>query len=172
MSAVQNLINEVSQKVRALETAQALYSRQLSPDFNTFDYINTDELGLSRILAALLDPKGSHAQQELFLKLFIEHCLPSIHKADQWQNFLKNIEKTKVFVEQVTSKSNSLRRMDVYLECQVEGESYGICMENKPYAADQSKQLEDYATELEKEVTELGTLFISMNLMTARASAV
>ena len=56
MSEVQTLINEVSQKVQALETAQALYSRQLSPDFNTFDYINTDELGLSRILAALLDP--------------------------------------------------------------------------------------------------------------------
>lgn len=52
MSAVQNLINEVSHKLKALETAQALYSRQLSPDFNTFEYINTDELGLSRILAA------------------------------------------------------------------------------------------------------------------------
>ena len=39
MSTVQNLINDVSQKVKALETAQALYSRQLSPEFNTFDYI-------------------------------------------------------------------------------------------------------------------------------------
>ncbi|WP_261871063.1 hypothetical protein [Psychrobacter sp. JCM 18901] len=46
MSTVQSLINDVSQKINALETAQALYSRQLSPDFSTFDYINTDELGL------------------------------------------------------------------------------------------------------------------------------
>lgn len=84
MSTVQNLINDVSQKVKALETAQALYSRQLSPEFNTFDYINTDELGLSRILAALLDPMGSHAQQGVFLKLFIEHCLPTIYKAPEW----------------------------------------------------------------------------------------
>ena len=150
MSEVQTLINEVSQKVQALETAQALYSRQLSPDFNTFDYINTDELGLSRILAALLDPKGSHAQQETFLRLFIEHCLPDMYKAPEWQVFLDSIDKTKVFIEQVTSRNNSLRRMDIYLQCQVGDESYGVCIENKPYAADQFEQLKDYAEELEK----------------------
>lgn len=150
MSEVQTLINEVSQKIQALETAQALYSRQLSPDFNTFDYINTDELGLSRILAALLDPKGSHAQQETFLRLFIEHCLPDMYKAPEWQVFLDSIDKTKVFVEQVTSRSNSLRRMDIYLQCQVGNDSYGVCIENKPYAADQFEQLKDYAGELEK----------------------
>ena len=150
MSEVQNLIHEVSQKVKALETAQALYSRQLSPDFNTFDYINTDELGLSRILAALLDPKGSHAQQETFLRLFIKHCLPDIYKAPEWQIFLDNVDKTKVFVEQVTSRSNRLRRMDIYLQCQVGDNSYGVCIENKPYAADQFEQLKDYAVELEK----------------------
>ena len=150
MSEVQTLINEVRQKVQALETAQALYSRQLSPDFNTFDYINTDELGLSRILAALLDPKGSHAQQETFLRLFIEHCLPDMYKAPEWQVFLDSIDKTKVFVEQVTSRNNSLRRMDIYLQCQVGDNSYGVCIENKPYAADQFEQLKDYAEELEK----------------------
>lgn len=147
---MQKLINEVSQKINALETAQALYSRQLSPDFNTFDYINTDELGLSRILAALLNPQGSHAQQGVFLKLFVEHCLPTVYKADKWQAFLNNIEETKVLLEVVTSKSNSLRRMDIYLQCQVGDKSYGICIENKPYASDQFEQLKDYATELEK----------------------
>lgn len=150
MSTVQNLINDVSQKVKALETAQALYSRQLSPEFNTFDYINTDELGLSRILAALLDPMGSHAQQGVFLKLFIEHCLPTIYKAPEWQIFLDNVDKTKVFVEQVTSRSNSLRRMDIYLQCRVGDNSYGVCIENKPYAGDQFEQLKDYAIELEE----------------------
>ena len=150
MSEVQNLINNVSQKVKALETAQALYSRQLSPDFNTFDYINTDELGLSRILAALLNPQGSHAQQEVFLRLFIEHCLPDMYKAPEWQIFLDNVDKTKVFVEQVTSKSNSLRRMDIYLQCKVGENSYGVCIENKPYAGDQFEQLKDYAVELEE----------------------
>lgn len=149
MSTVQSLINDVSQKINALETAQALYSRQLSPDFSTFDYINTDELGLSRILAALLDPKGSHAQQEGFLRLFVEHCLPVIYKNDNWQIFFNNLEKTDVFLEEVTGKSNTQRRMDIYLRCQVGDDSYGICIENKPYAADQLDQMKDYAIELE-----------------------
>ena len=148
MSEVQTLINEVSQKVQALETAQALYSRQLSPDFNTFDYINTDELGLSRILAFLLDPQGNHAQQETFLKLFIEHCLPNMYEVSERQIFLNNIEKTEVFLEEVTRKSNSLRRMDIYLRCKVDDENYGICIENKPYAVDQPNQLIDYYNEL------------------------
>jgi hypothetical protein len=150
VNEVQTLINEVSQKIHALETAQALYSRQLSPDFNTFDYINTDELGLSRILAFLLDPQGNHAQQETFLKLFIEHCLPDMYEVSERQIFLNNIEKTEVFLEEVTGKSNSLRRMDIYLRCIVGNDSYGICIENKPYAADQFEQLKDYSEELEK----------------------
>ena len=148
--AVKTLINEVSQKIHALETAQALYSRQLSPNFNTFDYINTDELGLSRILAALLNPKGSHAQQETFLKLFVEHCLPDMYTHTERQVFLNNLEKTEVFLEEVTRKSGTQRRMDIYLKCQLDNDSYGICIENKPYAADQYNQLIDYYKELEE----------------------
>lgn len=148
MSAVKTLLEEVSQKINALETAQALYSRQLSPNFNTFDYINTDELGLSRILAALLNPKGNHAQQATFLKLFIEHCLPTIYAEPNWQSFIENIGKTEVFLEQVTVKSGTQRRMDIYLSCQTGVDSYGICIENKPYAADQFEQMKDYADEL------------------------
>ena len=150
MNKVQTLINDVSQKIHALETAQVLYSRQLSPNFSPFDYISTDELGLSRILADLLDPKGSHAQQESFLRLFIEHCLPTIHRDDRWQVLLDNIDKMEVVLEEVTSKSNSLRRMDIYLKYQVGNDSYGICIENKPYASDQYNQLIDYYKELER----------------------
>lgn len=150
MSVVQSLINDVSQKIHALETAQALYSHQLSPNFSPFNYISTDELGLSRILADLLDPKGSHAQQESFLRLFIEYCLPTIHRDDKWQVLLDNIGKMEVFLEEVTSKSNSLRRMDIYLKYQVGNDSYGICIENKPYASDQYNQLIDYYKELKR----------------------
>lgn len=149
MSAVQNLINEVNQKLNALETAQALYSRQLAPKFNTFDYINTNELGLSQILADLLNPKGRHGQEEDFLRLFIEYCVSDIYQNADWQIFLNNLDKTEVALEEVTRKSNTQRRMDIYLKCQVGDDSYGICIENKPYAADQFEQMKDYAIELE-----------------------
>lgn len=148
MEALQDLLNQVIKKTDALKTAQTLYSRQLAPKFNTLDYISTNELGLSQILADLLNPKGSHGQEEDFLRLFIDHCLPSIAKTSEWQNFLNSLNKTKVFVEEITWKSGTRRRMDIYLECEADGKSYGICIENKPYASDQFEQLKDYATEL------------------------
>ena len=150
MEKLQNLLNEVIKKTDALKTAQTLYSRQLAPKFNTFDYINTNELGLSQIIADLLNPKGSHGQQEDFLLLFIKHCLPSVTKDSNWNPLLKNLEKTRIFIEEITSASNTQRRMDIYLECKFGDESYGICIENKPYASDQFEQLKDYAEELKQ----------------------
>ena len=149
MSSVQSLIDEVGQKISSLMTAQALYSRQLAPDFNTFDYINTDELGLSRILADLLNQQGSHAQKANFLHLFIQHCLPCIYNDVHWQPFIAGLEQTKVTIEETTRASETFRRMDIYIQGQVGADSFGICIENKPYASDQFKQLEDYASELE-----------------------
>lgn len=141
------LLNQVIKKTDALKAAQALYSRQLAPNFNTFDFINTSELGLSRIVADLLNPSGSHGQKEAFLRLFVEYCLPIIHQ--KWHVFLDHIEQTKVVVEEMTWASGTRRRMDIYLECQTGDESFGICIENKPYALDQNNQLKDYAIELE-----------------------
>lgn len=151
MDNVQTLVNKVSRKLEALETAQSLYGRQLSPQFSIFDYINTDELGLSKIIGDLLNPKGSHGQQESFLRLFIEHCLPRLYQQESpWQAFIDHLKHTSVHLEEQTGKSDSLRRMDIYLRNQVKGQSYGICIENKPYAADQRNQLTDYALELDK----------------------
>ena len=164
MRAVQGLIDEVSQKVRALQTAQALYSRQLAPNFNTFDYINTDELGLSRILADLLNPQGGHAQKADFLRLFIQYCLPSIYKDAHWQSFIEHIEQTKVIIEETTRVSETSRRMDIYLQCRVGDDSYGICIENKPYATDQFEQIKDYAQELKnRRLTQWHIVYLNEN---------
>lgn len=150
MEELQNLLNEVTKNTDALKTAQSLYSRQLAPKFNTFDFINTDELGLSKILADLLNPKGSHGQKEDFLRLFIEHCLPNVTENLTWLPFMESLQQTKVFVEEITWKSGTRRRMDIYLECKADDKSYGICIENKPYASDQFEQLKDYAEELRR----------------------
>ncbi len=58
-----------------LETARALeveLDRHLARRFNVLDYVRTDELGLSKILADLFDPKGHHGQGTLFLQCFME----------------------------------------------------------------------------------------------------
>ncbi|WP_227430665.1 PD-(D/E)XK nuclease family protein [Psychrobacter sp. I-STPA6b] len=154
MNNVKTLLGDVSRKIDTLQTAQALYSKQLAPNFSVFDYISTNETGLSYILADLLNPQGSHDQEETFLKLFIEHCLPDISSTNEnqthWQPLMENLHQVSVLTEQTTWASKTKRRMDIYLETEINTQCYGICIENKPYAGDQENQLKDYAIELEK----------------------
>ena len=44
------LLHKVAIELEALAKARAHYSPQLAPDFSIFDYVDTSELGLSRIL--------------------------------------------------------------------------------------------------------------------------
>ncbi|WP_230656584.1 PDDEXK-like family protein [Psychrobacter sp. I-STPA10] len=153
MNNVKNLLENVNIEIKTLQSAQKLYGRQLAPNFSVFDYISTNETGLSYILADLLNPQGSHDQKETFLKLFIEHCLPDISNQAvsqiNWQPFLDNLSKVSVTIEEGTRASQTYRRMDIYLSCTVNEQHYGICIENKPYAGDQKNQLKDYASEIE-----------------------
>ena len=152
MDSVQNLLKEVNAKIKALDTAKQLYGEQLAPNFLVFDFVNTNETGLSWILACLLDPKGSHGQKTLFLENFIKICLPNIqhHKKKLWQNYLNSLSDITVKTEDTTTASQSYRRMDIYLSAKINDETFGICIENKPYANDQPDQLTDYFKELEK----------------------
>lgn len=43
-----------------------------APDFCLLDYLDSRENGISRILANLLDPMGSHGQGARFLEAFIK----------------------------------------------------------------------------------------------------
>lgn len=149
MEQVQNLLNEVNSKIQSLETAKSLYSEQLAPDFQVFDFVNTSENGLSWIIANLLNPKGTHGQKTLFLEQFIRICLPKIQNNTVWQNYLENLTQTEVETEATTWANQAYRRMDIYLSARINSETFGICIENKPYANDQENQLADYFLELE-----------------------
>jgi|UPI0004ADFD44 hypothetical protein len=149
MQQVQNLLNEVNSKIQSLETAKSLYSEQLAPDFQVFDFVNTSENGLSWIIANLLNPKGTHGQKTLFLEKFIRICLPNIQNNTVWQNYLENLTQTEVETEATTWANRAYRRMDIYLSARINSETFGICIENKPYANDQENQLADYFLELE-----------------------
>lgn len=144
MKNVENLLRCVSQELRALEVARSKYAQQLAPDFSIFNYIYTDEMMLSRMIADLLNPKGDHAQGHVFLSLFLKQLTNAPHYS------LLDIHRAKVDTEVLTFRSRTQRRMDIYLEIPYSDGSntFGICIENKPYAADQPNQLIDYAKEL------------------------
>ena len=122
-----------------LETAQALddeLDRQLARRFNVFDYLRTDELGFSRMIADLLDPGGKHGQGAAFLKLFVEKL-----------EFAKNVDVAKAKV-QTELEIHRGRRIDIVVEI---NDEHCLAIENKSnYAADQVDQVKDYLSWLKK----------------------
>lgn len=126
------LLDDVAFKIGTMTEARKRFAAELAPNFNLFEYLRADELGLSACLASLLDPKGKHGQGPVFLDAF----LGTVAKKATWA---KSSETCRVRIE---VEANG--RLDIYLEF-VEGV---IGIENKPWAGDQSGQLSRYADHL------------------------
>ncbi len=69
LSELKSFFSEIRDKV---EPQQRLLDQKMATGFNVFDFIDPDENKLSDILAWLLDPKGSHGQNDLFLQLIFK----------------------------------------------------------------------------------------------------
>ena len=117
--------------------------KHLAHRFNVLDYMRTDELGLSRIIADLLNPEASHGQGSLFLHRLLDHfdkqlAGPELEPAD-----------AEVFVEHEIANQ---RRIDIVVRIPgVNGKSSCLAIENKPYAGDQENQVKDYLDYLNRE---------------------
>ncbi len=131
---ITSLLDKVAFKTEALKEARERFADRLAPDFSIFDYLRTDEMGLSRCIASLLDSPGKHGQKEVFLEAFLEKI--------NWSG------NTKIRSVRLEKQANGQRRIDIYLQFQ-NGEIIGI--ENKPWAGDQENQLSDYASFIERE---------------------
>ena len=129
-------INQVIENFRLQREKTELYD---SNRFNPFQFMRTDEMGLSKILAFLLDPKGAHGQGDLFLNSFLKY----IGK----HNFLA-YDNIQVCVEKATSEN---RRHDIFIEGFLNHRRHWIVsIENKlRFATDQEEQLKDYRDDLE-----------------------
>lgn len=104
-------------------------------NFNIFRIINvsSDELKHSSFIAELLNPKGSHGQGSVFLKLFTEQLGISPFVCD---NAKVHIEKS---IGKVTEEDGG--RLDIYID---DRKGNAIVIENKIYADDQPNQLIRY----------------------------
>ncbi len=63
--------------LKSIETLHREFECQKAPCFNLFRLVGiaTDEVNThSALLAELLDPRGSHGQEHLFLETFLRHC--------------------------------------------------------------------------------------------------
>jgi|WetSurMetagenome_2_1015567.scaffolds.fasta_scaffold13514_3 hypothetical protein len=147
---LQKFFTELQAKRDSFLKSYQYFAPQLAPQFTCFDFIffnpdnndenklKKDELKLSRIIAHLLNPQGTHAQGDLFLKLFIKEI---------GVNYLDCNQEVTINCEVVThSIQSSLRRIDILVD--FGNGCFGLAIENKPWATDQNEQLSDYSEHL------------------------
>lgn len=117
--------------------------------FNALRYLRYDELGLSRIIADLLDPSGDHGQGTTFIKTMLELLSATPEGSDSRRDrvpvsILTIAEHIQVEVERTIEAD---RRIDITVDFSTregDGDTYCLAFENKPYAGDQHEQCIDY----------------------------
>lgn len=131
---IQLLLTEISGISRKYD----LINQKTGNYFNIFDIagIGSDEVIMCRVIYELLNPKGSHCQGNLYLKLFVQHVI----KMDFSESDYKTV---KVYREYVITDD---RRIDLVIETQ----DKFIPIEVKIYAEDQPKQCFDYQSKAKK----------------------
>lgn len=133
-----------------LDRKQAMLDRRVAPQFSVFDYSKEQETNLSCAFGRLLDPAGTHGQDDVFLELF----LGEIRRLREDFPY-PDTRGCKVYLEYTTNGG----RIDIVLE--MPGKHW-IGIENKPWAAEQENQVTNYMTYLEElaESVEGGTAWI------------
>ena len=134
---LQQFFTELNAKRKAFDENYEYFAPQLAPQFNCFDFIAPNENKLSEIIAHLLNPQATHAQGNLFLKLFFKQIGIDYPDCNQ--------EITTVNCE-VAIQNN--RRIDILVD--FGKDCFGLAIENKPWTGDQDKQLSDYNEHLDK----------------------
>lgn len=136
---VSQLLHQTALLQEGYHQAERRYRAQIAPDFRPLSFFKINENTLSNCLAFLLNPKGSHGQGELFVTRFYQ--LAEQPRSEE------QIKSLAVFTEY---RLPSQRRIDILLT-----DDHGLIgIENKPWAADQDKQLYDYACWLQKTATQ------------------
>ena len=158
-------LQELEPHLRAARTVERELDRQLARRFRVFRYLRDDELGLSRIIADLLDPVAEHGQGTKFLEAMLE-LLPEVpgpgrsrrkatggrNKAAAWKRRFHRFGSTAVaeIRVEVEREITARRRIDITIVIPAEDGPFCIAFENKPYADDQPGQCRDYLEFLDK----------------------
>ena len=142
----ERFFSELAPRLDAARSLDRELDRQLARRFNVFNYLRTDELGLSRVIADLLDSGAAHGQGTLFLRALLE----GLNQFRRWPDL--DACRSSAVVEHRTPSG---RKIDVVVRVVAsDQETWCLATENKPYAGDQESQVRDYLEYLEKEFGE------------------
>lgn len=129
---LQRFFDDVRYRVHLAERLQGHLDKRLATGFNVFDLIEPDENKLSDILARLLDPKGTHGQGDLFLRLLFERL-----------DLCPDANLTKDVTVQREAPMKDHRRVDVLINAGIL-----VAIENKVDSDEQQGQVKDYLEHL------------------------
>ena len=149
---VEHVLLSFARILRVAKAGERQLDQRLALRFNVLDFLRTDELGLSRIMADLLDPDGAHGQGALFLKTLLRRLAERERSAGMeatLREMCTAVDRHAPHIRVVTERRiDRNRRIDVSIE--IDG-TRCIAIENKPYAGDQPDQVKDYLAFLQQE---------------------
>lgn len=156
---LQQFFNQLGPRLEMAREVDTRLNRQLALRFNVLDYIRTSELGLSKVIADLLNPQATHDQGVLFLEVLLELLQDSSERGGKPLRITEDLRnewqidpKTVVVVRE---RSIDDGRLDISVEfSNAAGEKQCLAIENKPYAGDGKGQVEKYLDFLNKEYPE------------------
>ncbi len=139
MDTLENLLEQIHEINKRYDEIAKLSG----DNFNIFEILklSSNELKHSLFIASLLNPKGSHAQGSLFLKLFLKEISFKVEETNAKE--INILENSKVETEKFIGKvgKNTGGRIDIVITL---GNKQQILIENKIYAGDQKNQLQRY----------------------------
>ena len=124
---------------RTAEALEREINRHLAPRFNVFRYLRRDELGLSRMIADLLDPNARHGQGTSFLEALLD-TLPRNQRRVNTRGATPS-NPISVQRERLTTTGG---RIDITVDIPDGDRTFCLAFENKPYAADLPGQMKAY----------------------------
>lgn len=127
----------LSLRTSLLRESRREMNAYLAMDFNVFSYMDPDENHLSDLIKDLLSPEGKHGQGGVFLNLFAQQLGLELPLGDQRLRVLREVP--------ITFPPASYGFLDLL----VDGGSFGIGIENKPWAGEQRDQLDRYRVHLD-----------------------
>ena len=134
----------IMEEIRELKDKHHKQAKATGENFNVFSFLSIEEKEKthSDIIAELLNPHGSHNQEELFLKIFLKQLKLTIDVSNEHTGFKVRTEK--FFSNPVTKEEG---RPDIVIESV---DAY-IVIENKIETGDHEEQLKKYYNHIKDE---------------------